>query len=398
MARNPDRLRIFVSHPSDYPTDCAPHGDGLLAYELIRRLAERGHQLDVACREHRIEGPLPANLTLHPVVCRVPSAAIRQVEYLWRVRTLFRRLHRRQPFDVIHQLNPAIVGHSALLTGFGVPLVLGHFVLDWAPTPEELAARAWRNWRAPTDLVPPLLRWASRHQQAHAAALVLSTEAARAQLAEPETVRSRCVVLPYAVDSDRFTPDGPPADVPRLRPQRVLYLGRFEVRKGVGPLAEAWTRLRDAAPGAELVLVGGGPLEGELRETLREPLAEGRARLLPGVARMDVPALLRSADLVVVPSSWGEPFGMAALEAMACGRAVLGTRAGGLAHLIDERGGRLVPPGDPEALAAAMAEMLARPDTLVEMGRFNRELARTRYAWPQIVERIEEVYRKAAEG
>ena len=390
MAR--DRpLRIFISHPSEYPTDCAPHGDGLLAYELIRRLAERGHWLDVACRDSRIEGPLPAHLTLHPIACRVPSMTFRQVEYPFRVRTLFRRLHRLRPFDVIHQLNPVIAGPSALLTGFGVPLVLGHFVPTW---PEgEKTARP--RWPSPGDIVPPLLRWADRRQQARAAVLLLSTEAARPQLREPDYARPRCVVVPFAVDAGRFTPDGPPAALPRARAQRVVYLGSFDVRKGIYPLAEAFARLRETLPGAELVLAGRGAHEEALRETLRGQVDEGRVRLLPGAARADVPALLRSADLVVVPSL-GEPFGMVALEAMACGRAVLGTRAGGLQHLIDERGGRLVPPGDAGALAAAMAEMLGQPDRLAEMGRFNRELVLAKYTWPQIVARVEEIYRAAA--
>ena len=80
---------------------------------------------------------------------------------------------------------------------------------------------------------------------------------------------------------------------------------------------------------------------------------------------------MQSCDVYCLPS-FGEPFGMTALEAMACARPVVATDAGGLRHLVAERGGRKVPPGDADALAAALREVLADPELRRAMGEHNR--------------------------
>jgi glycosyltransferase involved in cell wall biosynthesis len=95
--------------------------------------------------------------------------------------------------------------------------------------------------------------------------------------------------------------------------------------------------------------------------------------------------------------SYGEPFGMSALEAMACGKPIVATDAGGLRHLVVDQGGRRVPPGDANALATALREILATPELRREMGKHNRRLIEERYAWPHVIGRLEDIYREAME-
>jgi len=107
-----------------------------------------------------------------------------------------------------------------------------------------------------------------------------------------------------------------------------------------------------------------------------------------------------TARLAVVPSFF-EGFGFPASEAMACGLPVVANAAGALPEVVgsDGRAGRLVPPRDPRALAAAIAELLADPDRLAAMGRAARARVQTSFRWDdaasQLVEVFEEVRRAA---
>jgi glycosyltransferase involved in cell wall biosynthesis len=160
-----------------------------------------------------------------------------------------------------------------------------------------------------------------------------------------------------------FSPDGPAAR--RGGRPRLLALGRLVERKGVATVIDALARL----PGAELV-VAGGPDRRDLdssddyrmlREATRRRGVADRVMFAGSVARADVPALIRSAD-VVVAAPWYEPFGMVPLEAMACGIPVVASAVGGLTDsIVDQQTGWLVPARDPVALANALGQLLADP-------------------------------------
>jgi glycosyltransferase involved in cell wall biosynthesis len=114
-------------------------------------------------------------------------------------------------------------------------------------------------------------------------------------------------------------------------------------------------------------------------------------RLLGRVERKRVPELLSSCSALCVPS-YGEPFGLSALEGMAMRRPVVGTDAGGLQHIIPEEGGYKVPPGDAEALANALRNVLSSPQRRREMGRLNRQVVEEKYQWEKVIDRLENVY------
>ena len=109
------------------------------------------------------------------------------------------------------------------------------------------------------------------------------------------------------------------------------------------------------------------------------------------VEREKLPGLIRDSTVCCVPS-FGEAFGLVALEAMACGRPVVGTDASGLAHLITDKGGIKVRAGDYQALAQALLRILENPELARSMGEHNRKIAEQRYAWPSVVMRVEEAY------
>lgn len=137
MSRSPrSSLRLFIAHPSHYLTDWQPHGDGLIAHAILCALAERGHTLHVAAASVDLHRPLPVGVHLYPLPMRSCYSALNQglrfrVEYALRVRALFRQLHRQQPFDAIHQLNPVVTGLSTFLFGLGCPVLLGPVWPSW---------------------------------------------------------------------------------------------------------------------------------------------------------------------------------------------------------------------------------------------------------------------------
>ncbi|MGY1709440.1 glycosyltransferase [Geodermatophilus sp. SYSU D00758] len=208
--------------------------------------------------------------------------------------------------------------------------------------------------------------------------------------------RDRASIVPCGVDTSVFTPRGPVA--PRGGRPRLLVLGRLVERKGQDDAVRALA----AVPDAELVVVGGPPAaeldtDPEVRR-LRAVAAEAgvadRLVLTGAVARADVPAWVRSAD-VVLAVPWYEPFGITPLEAMACGRPVVATAVGGLQDTVaDGVTGDLVPPRDPARLGAVLAALLADDDRRAAYGAAGVRRARSRYRWSRVVADTETVYRQ----
>ena len=210
------------------------------------------------------------------------------------------------------------------------------------------------------------------------------------ELARMGAPRRRMTVVPCGVDTTTFTPDGPIA--PRGERPRLVSLGRLVRRKGVDEVIEAMRRV----PAAELVIAGGegdgDPDAARLRECALQAGVADRVHLTGPVARSDVPALLRSADAVAcVP--WYEPFGMVPLEAMACGRPVVASAVGGIQDTVVEQvTGLLVPPRRPDALAAALRELLASPTMGAAYGIAGRDRVLARYDWERVATATAQVY------
>jgi glycosyltransferase involved in cell wall biosynthesis len=218
-----------------------------------------------------------------------------------------------------------------------------------------------------------------------------------AELAAMGVTHDRTTVVPCGVDLARLRPDGPvDGRVPRRERHRLVWVGRLVERKGVETVIRALVDLTDA----ELV-VAGGPAASELdgdREAcrLRKIAAEvgvgDRLVMLGGVPPADVPSLLRSADVAVF-TPWYEPFGIAPVEAMACGVPVVASAVGGIVDTVaDGVTGDHVPPRRPDALARTLRALLADPERLAEYGRAGAERARSRYSWDRVAARTEAVY------
>jgi len=236
------------------------------------------------------------------------------------------------------------------------------------------------------DDTSPEQRTAIEHTLMTRADLVLATCTDEVQELTRLGATARVRVVPCGVDLTRFWPEGPAEDRTPGR-HRIVVVGRLVPRKGVGDALAALAEL----PDAELV-VAGGPEAAHLDEDPEAVRLRGLARRL-GVAdrvdwrgrvrREELPALLRSADLVVC-APWYEPFGIVPLEAMGCGVPVVATAVGGLLDtVVDGVTGLQVPPQRPDLLARALRDLLADPQRRAAMGAAATRRARL-YSWRRI--------------
>jgi glycosyltransferase involved in cell wall biosynthesis len=174
-----------------------------------------------------------------------------------------------------------------------------------------------------------------------------------------------------------------------LRDPLLLAVCRLAPQKGLETAVRALTDL----PGATLLVLGEGP-ERETLETLAGSLGVRDRLLLPGRVG-DVAALYRNAALVVHPARW-EGFGLAMLEAMLASKALVAARAGSAPELVvDGETGLLIPVGDAEALADAIASLLADPARAQALGRAGLERARSEFSVARMAERTLAVYERA---
>ena len=209
--------------------------------------------------------------------------------------------------------------------------------------------------------------------------------------------RTSVSVVPFGVDPERFCADGPVA--PRGERPRLIAVATHLRRDGL----ETAVRALADIPGAELLIVG-GPARPMLRrdETCCDLArlagslgVSNRVKFAGQVSQADMPALLRSAD-VMVDVSWYEPFGMACLEAMACGTPVIASAVGGHRDtVLDGTTGVLVAPGAPAALARRIRRLLASPMLLEGYGIAAADRARARYCLDRVARETAAVYEHA---
>jgi glycogen(starch) synthase len=179
-------------------------------------------------------------------------------------------------------------------------------------------------------------------------------------------------------------------------PLRVLYVGSLWEGKGPQTAVRALGRLVRSGVRAELSVCGGGTphFVSFLQSVIASEGVEQQVSLHGHVPRSVVRELCQRHDVLVFPSEWDEPYAAVPMEAMSCGIPVVGTTAGGTPEAIDEGvTGFLVPPADPDNMAAALAR-LARDESLRErLGTNAARVARERFDIQTYVDRLEAYYR-----
>jgi len=209
-------------------------------------------------------------------------------------------------------------------------------------------------------------------------------------------------VLYNGVDTDRFRPvPKDPGTMMRLglSPDDfvVMSVGRLVGWKGMQVGIEAMTHVQD--PKVKYVIVGSGEYQPKLERLVRERSLGARVFFPGAIPAREMPAVYSAADVVLFPTIGDDDaFPNTLCEAMASGKPAIGTTKGGIPEgIVEGETGYLVPPRDPEAIAAALCRLRDRPDLRAAMGIAARSRAEGFFSWDTIVKRLEGIFRDLME-
>jgi len=368
------------------------------ARDLVDALRAEGRHVHVLTRQARPDLPINETLPNGARVYRVPAIAggVRLAKYM--VIPAFKRKLRElaDHYDVIYLCGFRVLGWPIvkLAHRLGKPIVLraevcgelsGTFIWQQPDQPPSALLRA---------LFRPLIR--QRNRRLLRADLFLAISGViHSEYAACGVPEAKIADIPNGIDTRRFEPPADAAKVSALRQALNLpadeiifaYSGKLNRGKGLDRLLDAWARwVRESRQG-HLVLIGSGggqflSIESRLKQRVRDGgLAE---RVTLSGYRQDVERWLQAADIFVFPSE-SESFGLAPLEANACGLPVVATDAGALAETVpDGLAGLSIPVGDADALYKAMRQLATDDALRHELGR--RALARVHgtYAFPVV--------------
>jgi len=372
------------------------------AQEVIRTLSE--HLSELGCRTvvcSFVDGPVRRELEALGIPVEVLGPRRHGVEhplrFLAEQRGIRRRLAevvRRHEVDVVqtHLLQTLDFLTLSLLDVPPVKAVL------WTIHNVDFLPEGRTPW---TRLKRRAHRWLYRASAGRVSGVIAVSERVRdAVVRELGPMRGRLTTLANAVDVGRFQGSGDRAALVRELAveegsELLLVVGRLTEQKGHVHLLEAMHRIVAERPRARLLVVGEGELRAELEASARATGLADRVHFLG--AREDVPLLLASVDLFVLPSLW-EGLSIALLEAMAAALPVVATAVSGTDQaMVPGETGLVVPPGEAEALARAVVELLDDPARARALGHRARERVEAVFGARAQAEEYLALYRRLVE-
>lgn len=373
--------RICFLSPRFYPFT---GGVEVFSYELTKRLVKRGYKIKVLTTDfesrpgpdlidgieiHRYRIPFFAFRT--PIIPHIPLAI------------LFNEC------DLIHVIStyPTLTDLTIMIgKTLGKPVLVTHQL--------DGGAEGWLG-RCATKLyhrtvAAPIIRFADR---------IVATSQSYADTSPIlQPLLQKVEVIPNAVDETIFNPN---VDGSRIteryglqRTRNVLFVGRLVPYKGVEYLLSAIEILRHKFADIHLIIVGEGELKEKLTRQADSLNIKENVTFVGHVPNSELPLFYVSSDLAVLPSvSRLEAFGIALLEAMACGKPVVASSIPGVREVVEQNvTGYLTPPRDPVALAEAISKIIQNKRLTERMGLEARRRVEENYTWKRVTHSYDQLY------
>jgi rhamnosyl/mannosyltransferase len=289
------------------------------------------------------------------------------------------RQHRAKPFDIVHLHLPDPMSH---LASCAIPASVPR-VISWHANivRQKYLLKLYQPWQD--------------HLLRQAAAIVVATpEHLRADALSAPGILKKSHVIPYGVDLSNFAKPHPLTQTLREKypGPRIFALGRHVSYKGFDVLLEAMSLLPDDV---QLLLGGTGPLTQELRQQAEAPDIVRRVHFLGKIPQSELPACYQACDVFCLPSvTQAEAFGIVQLEAMAAGKPVVNTNLDNGVNFVNQDGvtGLTVPPGNPQALAAALRTLLQDKPQRLRLGANAQARAEREFSLEAMAERTHALY------
>jgi N-acetyl-alpha-D-glucosaminyl L-malate synthase BshA len=361
-------------------------GSGVVATELGKALARRGHQVHVISTETPFRlGEYQDGLSLHQVV--TPTYPLfREPQYLLSLANKIVQVAREVRLDIVH-------------AHYAVPHAAAAFMAQQviAATDRHVAPRVITTLHG-TDITlvgsDPSYSEIVAFSIERSDAVTAVSESLRAATISELGVKAEIRVIPNFLDCHLYRR----VDAAALRrrfigadpnARLVTHMSNFRPVKRIDAVIDIFDRIRQQVP-ARLLLVGDGP---ELATAHRLARQHGIAGLIHAVgAQEEVIPLLSASDLFLLPSAQ-ESFGLAALEAMACQVPVVASRVGGLPEVIEDGvSGVLHPPAAHDAMAESSIALLTNHERQLQVGQAARQRVLERYCAERIIPMYEACY------
>ncbi len=346
------------------------------ATRLLPALEKRGYEFIVVTTHSSPDHPSEATFNDIPVY-RFPFwEGHNDVDRLMAIRNRIAELKRNFAPDLVHRNGVGIGDFFHLITAKTHPTPLLVTLVN------DMQRQAIDHDTSLRDI----LRQADWVNSVSEAALV------QARQLVPE-IGSRSSVIHYGLDVPPDAPASLPTDAPKL-----LCLGRLAPQKGFDLALTAFSRIVEQYPDASLVLAGDGPERSALEKQAAQLGLKHAVKFLGWVLPEDVPALINTATIVVMPSRWeGHP--LVALQATLMARPIVATRVGGLPEIVEHRRtGLLVEEESSSELAESIIDLLDNLDTATQMGKEARVRALKMFNWESCIDAYDALYRNLIMG
>ena len=377
-------------------------GQNVYVRQVGEALASLGWQVDMFTRK---SCPNAANIVQHSARCRTirlkagPEAFVPRdclIEYLPEFTANFARFMGKEAYPIIHT--------NYWLSGqVGLQLRQKH-ALQWVHTYHSLGAVKYQS----SEHMPAIARTrldVERQILEQADRVVATSPQEQEHMNSLLSQWGAIDVIPCGTNLDKFRLI-PKAEARAKLKQKadekiVLYVGRFDPRKGIATLVKACAQLKQEGETdrLRLIIVGGshpercdGTEEQRIRQMTHDLGLSDCTTFAGQVNHETLPFYYAAADVCVVPSHY-EPFGLVAIEAMACGTPVIASNVGGLKFtVVPEKTGLLVPPKEVAAFGRAIARILNHPEWAKRLGRQAASRTQKYFAWSGVATELSQLY------